>query len=271
MAQGVLGSVDRAVDVLLHLHGAGEPRGASEVARALGAPKSTVHRLLATLAGRGLLERDDAGRYRPGFRLLALGLGVLEREPVVALARPVLEEEAAALGETVFLTAPRAGRVVVLDKAEGTGFLRAAPRIGDEIPLHATAVGRLALAFAPDRVALPPGPLEAFTDHTPVDRAVLGAAVERARLRGHDENHGEWIAGLSVLAAPILAGGRLRAALAVAAPTARLRALGGAAVAARLVAAAGRVAERAGAGPVPSAPAGRAGGAPGGGREEAGA
>ena len=52
------------------------------------------------------------------------------------------ELEAQRLGETVFLTAARAGAVVVLDKAEGTGFLRAAPRIGSTVPLHATAVGK---------------------------------------------------------------------------------------------------------------------------------
>lgn len=240
-----LGSVDRAIDVLCHLHETGAPRGVTDIARALGAPKSTVHRLLSTLTQRGLLEQDETGRYRPGVRLLALGLGVQERDPIVALARPVLEEEARALGETVFLTAPRGGRVVVLDKAEGTGFLRAAPRIGDEIPLHATAVGRLVLAFAPEAVTPPAPPLHSFTERTPAERAALDAAVRRARLRGYDENHGEWIPGLSVVAAPVLVRGRLRAALALAAPTGRLQELGGDAVAARLVEAARRVAARA--------------------------
>lgn len=256
--QIALGTVDRAIDVLLHLHEAGEPRGVTAIARALGAPKSNVHRIVGTLARRGLLERDSGGRYRPGVRLLALGLGVLEREPVVALARPVLEEEARVLGETVFLTAPRAGRMVVLDKAEGSGFLRAAPRIGDEIPLHATAVGRLALAFAPERVALPEGPLAGFTLRTPQGGAALEAAVALARQRGWDENHGEWVAGLSVVAVPVRVRGRLLAALAVAAPTERMRSLAGL-PARRLRAAAARVEARAVGGPdTPDAPWGPA-------------
>ena len=55
---------------------------------------------------------------------MALGLGALESDPIVVAARPVLEEGAQALGETFFLVAARAGCLVVLDKAEGTGFLR---------------------------------------------------------------------------------------------------------------------------------------------------
>ena len=133
-----------------HVSAAGSGRRLRDRARARP-PKSTTHRLLAALGRRALVERDPGGRYRPGARLLALGLGVLEREPVVAAARPVLEAEAEALGETLFLAAARAGRIVVLDKAEGTGLLRAAPRVGSEVPVHATAIGKLYLAFAPER------------------------------------------------------------------------------------------------------------------------
>jgi IclR family acetate operon transcriptional repressor len=237
-------SLDKAIDLLFHLHAAGEPQGVTAVSRALGTPKSSAHRLLATLARRGLLERDGSARYRPGVGLVALGLGVLEREPVVAAARPELESAAAELGETVFLTAARGGAPVVLDLAEGTGFLRAAPRRGDRVPVHATAVGRLFLALAPDAVALEAEPFTAFTPATPRTRAALAERVARARERGWDENRGEWIAGLWVVAAPVWAHGRLVAALATAAPEGRLEAPGGERVAGRLLAAARRTAER---------------------------
>ena len=150
----------------------------------------------------------------------------------------MLEAEAAALGETVFLTAPRGGQIVVLDKAEGTGFLRAAPRVGQTVPLLATAVGRLALAFAPDRFSLGALPPTRFTAETEVELAALRELVARARADGFAINRGEWIEGLSVAAAPVLGAGVLVAALAAAAPSARLAALGEETVARRLVAAA---------------------------------
>lgn len=236
-----LTSLDKAIDLLQHLHDVGGARGITEIANALQVPKSTAHRLLKTLVRRGLAEQEASGRYRTGAALIAFGLGALERDPVVALARPVLEAEAAAVGETVFLTAPRAGAIVVLDKAEGHGFLRAAPRIGEVVPVAATAVGRLAMAFDPERFPLAAHEPVAFTAHTQVDAFSLRAAVERARHEGHATNRGEWIDGLSVVAAPVFGAGDsrpLRAALAIAAPTSRMDALGTASVVRRAVAAA---------------------------------
>jgi DNA-binding IclR family transcriptional regulator len=236
-------TVEKSIDLLFHLHDAGEPLGVSALGRALGLPKSTAHRLLGPLLRRGLVERDAAGRYQPGFALVALGLGVLGGDPLVAAARPVLEDEAEALGETVFLTAVRGGRIAVLEKAEGSGFLRAAPQVGGTVPVHATAVGKLQLAYAPGDVVLGER-FDAFTPATAATPEALAREVELARQRGFAENRDEWIPGLAVVAAPVLVAGRLVAAVSIAVPTVRLQELGAAQLAERAVAAAGRVAAR---------------------------
>jgi DNA-binding IclR family transcriptional regulator len=241
-----IGAVDKAVAILFHLHGVPRPQGVTGIGRALGIPKSSTHRLLAALGRGGLVDRDERGRYRPGSRLIALGLGALERDPVVVMARPVLELEAEAVGETFFLVGLRAGELVVLDKVEGTGLLRAAPRVGSRLPVHATAVGRLFLAFAPEDLPFPRGRLEAFTPHTVTDVEELRAGVDDARVSGRAGSRDQWIPGLSVLAAPVLAGSRMRmlAALALAAPTARLDELGGDELASRVVRAAEHISAR---------------------------
>jgi IclR family transcriptional regulator, acetate operon repressor len=214
-------SIEKALDVLRHLHAHARPCGPSEIGRALELPRSTVHRLLAALGRRGFVEQDERGLYRPGIALVALGLGVLEREPVVAAARPVLEREAEALGETMFLAAARGGRILVLDKVEGPGFLRAAPRVGAEIPAHATAIGKLYLAFAPDEVQVETSAAP-FTARTRTGRA-LAREVARARALGVAENREEWIPGLAGVAAPVRLGGRMVGALSATGPTARMR------------------------------------------------
>jgi DNA-binding IclR family transcriptional regulator len=237
-------AIEKALDVLFHLHAAPAPLGVSDVGRSLGLPKSSAHRLLAALGRRGLVERDEAGRYRPGIALVALGLGTLAREPVVEAARQVLEREADALGETLFVAAARAGRIHVLDKVEGSGFLRAAPRIGSAVPVHATAVGKLYLALAPDDVELgDERSLERFTARTLRGRG-LADAIARARRRGWSENREEWLPGLVVVAAPVMAGPRMVAALAAAAPAARLPESEASRTAARLMAASRRIGER---------------------------
>lgn len=204
-------AVEKALDVLFHLHAERRACGVSEIGRALEMPRSTAHRLLQALLGRHLVERTGRGRYRPGIGLVALGLGVLSVDPIVAAARPVLEAEAARGDETLFLAGPRGGRVVVLDKVEGAGFLRASPRIGEAVPAEQTAVGRICLAFAPDRVSPPAG--------IGAERARELSRVRQARFAANDQ---DWIPGLSGVAAPVTLDTTFMGALAIAGPSARL-------------------------------------------------
>lgn len=116
---------------------------------------------------RGLVERDERGRYRPGIGLLALG-------------------------ETFFVVAARGGRLTVLDKVEGTGFVRVAPRVGSTIPAQVTAVGKLYLAHAPQALA----ETERRRERSAV-RALPAAELELSlvRRRGYAENLGEPMGG----------------------------------------------------------------------------
>lgn len=247
MARGTLETeqgtaVDKALDVLFFLHEAGEPQGVSDVGRGLSLPKSTAHRLLAALRRRALVEKDDAGRYRPGFGVLALAGGLLDREPLVAAAHGVLEREAAESGETFFLVAARAGRLLVLEKAEGTGVLRVSPAIGAEIPAQATAVGKLYMAHAPD--LLSPSAPTRFTEHTIVDARRLAREIETARRKGYAVNQEEWIEGLGVVAAPILSHGLIKGAVCTAMSSNRLDLMRIDEVAQRVMKAAAHIASR---------------------------
>jgi IclR family acetate operon transcriptional repressor len=247
MARGTLETeqataVDKALDVLFFLHEAGEPQGVSDVGRGLSLPKSTAHRLLAALRRRALVEKDEAGRYRPGFGVLALAGGLLDREPLVGAAHGVLEREAAEFGETFFLVAARAGRLLVLEKAEGTGMLRVSPPIGAEIPVQATAVGKLYMAYAPE--LLSPSAPTRFTEHTIIDSRSLAREIEASRQKGYAVNKDEWIEGLGVVAAPILPNGTIRGAVCTAMSSNRLDLIRIDEVAGRVMNAAGRIAKR---------------------------
>jgi IclR family acetate operon transcriptional repressor len=241
---GGAATVDKAIDVLFHLHASATPCGVTSIGRALGLPKSSTHRLLTALGRRGLVARDERGHYRPGVALIALGLGVLEREPVVEAARPVLEEAASELGETFFLVAAHSGELVVLDKVEGTGFIRAAPQIGSRVPSHATAAGKLYRAFAPELLREGEAAPVGFTPATLTDTDAIASAVVRAREQGWASNRDEWVMGLAVVGAPIRIGARLVAVVAVATATARADELGGDALSTRVLAAARKIESR---------------------------
>jgi DNA-binding IclR family transcriptional regulator len=238
-----LGTVEKAVDILFHLHTVAEPQGVTTIGRSLGLPKSSVHRLLAALARRGLVERSGRGLYRPGVALIALGLGALEREPIVEVAREVLEDAAAEIGETYFLVAARARELLVLDKVEATGFLRVSPRVGERVPVHATAVGVLYFAHAPDLVEVDSS-FETYTADTVRDLEALQEKVERAREVGWAMNREEWVPGLGVVAAPIFFGDRLFATVALGAAASRLSDLGVDRVSRHVLAVASRISAR---------------------------
>jgi DNA-binding IclR family transcriptional regulator len=238
-------AIDKALDVLFHLHASPLALGVSELGRSLDLPRSSAHRLLSSLKRRALVEQDAAGRYRPGIGLIALAAGVLERDPLVTAARPVLEAHAESLGDTFFLVAARAGRLTVLDKAEGTGVLRVSPRLGSSVPVHATAVGKLYLAYAPEQLTPIEPERERFTENTVPDDDALRAEVQVARERGYATNRQEWQQGLYVVAAPILAGGgRMHGSVCAALPTTRMEQLSEHDVAERVVAAARTVSQR---------------------------
>ncbi len=238
------GAIDKALDVLFALHGRDDACGVTELALHLALPKSTTHRLLTVLARRFLVERDVHGRYRLGFGLVALGLGALEQEPLVHAAREPLAVEAARLGETVFLVAARGGVLRVLEKAEGTGMLRASPRVGSTVPVHSTAVGKVYLAWEPTALRGLTEPLERFTSRTVPSLAALSRALPAIRERGFAVSDEEWTEGLAVVAAPVHGAAGLLGTIAIGTATPRLRALGAEALGKRAAAVARAVEAR---------------------------
>ncbi|MXX17079.1 MAG: helix-turn-helix domain-containing protein [Gammaproteobacteria bacterium] len=236
-------TVEKALDLLFHLHDAGGAVGVSALGRALDMPKSSVHRLLSAMVRKGIVERDERARYRPGTGLLALGLGVLDREPVVVCARAVLPGFVEEIGETMFLVGRRARKLIVLDKHEGRGLLRVSPTVGSEVPVHCTAAGALFMAHTPEDFSS--AAVAAETRDADVDPSYLQNRADAALAKGWSANFELWQSGLSVLAAPVIVRGQIRAAVALAASAPRLAELGGEALAPRVVAAARQIAARA--------------------------
>lgn len=214
-------AVERALAVLDALAGAGPELGTNEIARRAGIHPSTVSRLLATLAAAGfVMHVEESGRYRLGVRLLQLGNAVLEGLDLRALARPHLQALAEETGETVTLSTPGRPDAVTVDFVQSPASVQSVAQIGRPSVAHATAAGKVALAFG--AVELPPGRLEAFTSRTRTDRGRLAAELERVRQRGWAEADREREPDLSALAAPVRSAGEtLTAVLGVQGPASR--------------------------------------------------
>ena len=139
----------------------GSDLGTNEIARRTGINASTVSRLLATLASARYVEHVAAsGRYRLSLRLVELGNAVLGRLDLRALARPHLEALVRKTGETATLSAPAEHDAVTVDFVHGSSAVQSVAQLGRPSIGHATAVGKVMLAFGV--VALPAGPLGRF-------------------------------------------------------------------------------------------------------------
>jgi IclR family acetate operon transcriptional repressor len=220
-ASRTVAAVERAVAVLDALaNGTGE-LGTNELARRTGLHPSSVSRLLATLAAAGLVEHvAETGRYRLGMRLLHLGNAVLARLDLREVARPHLHALAEETGETATLSAPGDPDAVTVDFVQSRASVQSVARLGRPSVAHATATGKVALAFG--RVELPPGPLQAYTARTVVDRDALAAEVALVRGRGWASAAGEREEDLNALAAPVRGrDGELAAVLGLQGPSSR--------------------------------------------------
>jgi IclR family acetate operon transcriptional repressor len=195
-------AVERALAVLDALSDGAPELGTNEIARRTGINASTVSRLLATLARSGMVEHVAAtGRYRLGLRLLQLGNAVRGRLDLRELARPHLHALARETGETATLSAPGERDAVTVDFVQSAASVQSVARLGRPSIGHATATGKVLLAFG--RAQLPPGTLKAFTPRTITDRRRLAAELERVRQRGYADAVGERELDLNAVAAPI--------------------------------------------------------------------
>ena len=217
-------SVARAIALLDELGAAPDGLGVNELARRIGVNASTASRLLATLEAGRLVERAPGGPYRLGLKLVALGDGVLRRLDVRELARPRLRALVVATGETATLSVPGAGEAVTVDFVAAESSVMSVARLGRPSIGHATAAGKVVLAFGP-AVAGESSPLVRFTDRTIVDGDALASEIEAVRARGWAEAEGEREPDLNALAAPVLGrAGELAAVLGLQGPGARLTA-----------------------------------------------
>jgi DNA-binding IclR family transcriptional regulator len=219
-AQRTVGAVSRAMAVLAAFLDAPE-LGTNEIARRTGVNASTVSRILATLADGGLVSyNEETGRYRLGSRLMVYGNLVHARLDTRQALRPLLESLAQKTGETTTLSAPSSPDAVTIDFVQAPGSVVSVAELGRPSVAHATAAGKVGLAFG--EAELPPGRLERFTDRTITDRARLDAELAQAHRQGYAGAAGERERDLNAIAAPVFgSGGALAAIVGVQGPAAR--------------------------------------------------
>ncbi|MEU8504014.1 IclR family transcriptional regulator [Streptomyces brevispora] len=190
----------------------------SEAAARLSVGRSTAHRVLSTLEGRGFAIRDSSGRgYSAGPELVRLGrpagFGTAVREQVGA----VLDDAVRRTGETMQSVALIGDRIIVTDGRESPHPVRVVLETGRTHPAHATSGGRMLLSrMTADQVCAlyPRERLDEGSPRALGSRSALLAELADIRECGYALGRDESVPGMNTVAVP-LAGSSWRDRLAL--------------------------------------------------------
>lgn len=217
-------SVDRAIEVLEYLADHGES-GVQDVATHLDVHKSTAFRLLTALEVRRLVEQPgERGKYKLGIGLIRLATSVSTQMDITRVARPVLQELADSIGETVNIAVPDGTVTVNIDQVRGGSSIISHNWMGERSALHATSSGKALMAYDGGLLkACLDGPLESFTANTITSKQELLDDIETARISGIAYAREELEIGLAATAAVIFSyDGTAVGAITVSGPAYRL-------------------------------------------------
>ncbi len=218
-------SVAHALDVLEQFTADAEELGVTELSKRLKLHKNNVFRLLATLESRGYIEQNKAtDNYRLGLKCLQLGQRFVAQMGLLRQARPAVMQLSKVARETTYIAILRGPLTIPLDVVETEQAVRVTVRLGDPVPLHCTAVGKVHLAFGDEELrASLPETLAKFTEKTITERNALSSQLKKAVENGYAVDLGEHMEDVRSVAAPVRDYTRLVvAAIAVAGPAYRL-------------------------------------------------
>lgn len=218
--------LDRAMLILEVIAGSGSATLTS-IAAEVKLPLSTVSRILDSLGSHGLVERDRDNRtYHLGPRILALGSRVRHRRDLLKIARPILEDLAAASEEDVGLSSLQGTHAAIIDRVEGPQPLKIIDVLAAPVPLYCGAFRKVLLAHqTTDWIEqyLSSTRLVRFTPRTISSKQALRKELQSIRENGYALSFGEKIPDAAGVAAPVFdLRGKIRAAVFIVGPITRI-------------------------------------------------
>jgi DNA-binding IclR family transcriptional regulator len=178
----------------------------SDLARRSGVPIPTAHRIVGELAAAGALHRTGAGTYVVGQRLWDIGLLAPVARELRQVAVPFLHDLYGATLETVHLAVREDDLVLYLETLSGTRSVPVVSTVGSRLPMHATGVGKVLLAYAPDdvRQRVLAAPLQRFRPRTITSPSILARQLDRVRADGYAVTDEEMTQGARSVGVPIV-------------------------------------------------------------------
>ena len=182
-------AVQRVLSILKAFTEDDPKRSLTELSVSVGLDKATAHRMLRVLEQEGFVSRSqETGDYQLGSEMIVLGARALRGMDVREAARPELQLLVETTGEDATLESLVGGEVLILDEARGRGLMGLGTEIGTRWPAHATATGKVLLAFAEAAMPEPAEGLPSITDHTITSWKRWTDTLSEVREKGYATN-----------------------------------------------------------------------------------
>ncbi|GAA0609940.1 IclR family transcriptional regulator [Paenochrobactrum glaciei] len=198
--------IDRVLQVLDFLYEHGSPSGAYMIAKAIGAPLSTVYVIVDDMVEKKLLSRNSEGLLWLGDRLYHYGLAYARSLDFLSVATSEMHDLCRDIGETIQLCGLDGVHMQVLAMADGPGHFQVTSRVGTRVPLNWTASGRLLVGHMSDNERLEifkrcasPSP----TGRADTDPKILSEGAVRAFSQRLSVQAGESDYAVACIAAPV--------------------------------------------------------------------
>jgi IclR family transcriptional regulator, KDG regulon repressor len=219
-------AVERALQILNSFDDQHPERGLSEIAQFVELHKATAHRIITTLVNYGYLERgSDGQKYKLGLQLTDLGFKAIHRLDLRREAIPYMNQLIQKLGEACDLSIFDRGEVFYIEFVQGRYTLTVAAAVGQRLPPHCTASGKVFLANFPTELIkdIIKEPLVKYTSKTITKMDSLLKTLDLVRRQGFAIDDEEMEVGIKAVSAPIRnQSGMVMAALSIPGPTSRL-------------------------------------------------
>ena len=205
---GMIQSVVMTGQIIEALAAAGQPMRLTALANQLGEAKAKMHRHLSTLKHLGFVDQDAQTEcYRLGPKLVHIGQAAIDQFDLRRLAEPYMLRLRDLTHQTIVLSIPATGGDAIVNAvSDSPNLVTISVRLGYRLPAHASAQGRVTLAFTPSATQqrILARKLQSFTPRTITDVPSLRQRLARIREQLYDVAMDETMLGISAVAAPIL-------------------------------------------------------------------
>ncbi len=179
----------------------------TEIAKALQMTPSTVSRMMEALEGEGFFERNtETGKYRLGVGFFELGIIYAFNFPLRKIIRPHVEQMAKEMALTASWGILKNAKIIVIDRVHNPSIDLFTYRMGLNIPIHCTSMGKVLLAHLSgeeqDRI-LKSVKMDKFTEATVTDPRLIKSSLPAVRDAGYAVDRGETYKDINCIAAPV--------------------------------------------------------------------